>query len=202
MRNFLVAVCVVGIGGYFGAKLYIRHKAAEELDALLAQARPVVDIEYEHVVATLKGELRVEGLTVHMAKFDDAFTVDSVGVQTPGFLFLLGFDGRELDLPESLGIEITGMRASVDADFMNELDDYRTTRAAAAELTPADRCIGAYGAAPVSLKQFGYHELVVDFNASFRREADRLVMELGAHVEDAYELDLAFTLDGMSDPTA
>jgi hypothetical protein len=203
MRNFLVAVAVIGIGGYFGTKLYIQHKAAQDLDAILAQARPVVDIEYEHVVATWKGELRVEGLTVRMAKFDDPFTIESVGVRTPSFLFLLGFDRRgELELPESLGVEVTGMRASIDADFMRELDDYSPTQTRAVEPTPADRCIGAHGLTPVSLKQLGYHELVVDFHASFRREADRLVVELGAYVDNAYEFDLELTLGGVTDPRA
>jgi hypothetical protein len=201
MRNLLVAIVVIGVGGYFGAKFFVQYKAARDLDAVIAQARPFVDMEYESVVATLGGELRVEGITIHMPRFDDAFTIDSVGVHTPGFLFLLGFDKGELELPDHLGLELKGMRASVDADFMHTLDDYRAAQRDAIELTPADRCAGTYGLTPVSLKRLGYHELVVDFNASFRREADKLVMELGAHVENAYEFDLTATFDGMSDPT-
>ena len=201
MRNLLVAVVVIGVGGYFGAKFYIQYKVGRDLDAAVAQARPFVDVQYESVVATLGGELRVEDITVHMPQFDDAFTIDSVGVQTPGFLFLLGFDKGELEFPDHLGLELKGMRASVDADFMHTLDDYREAQRNAIELTPADRCAGTYGMTPVSLKQLGYHELVVDFTASFRREADKLVMEIGALVENAYEFDLTATFDGMSDPT-
>ena len=202
MRNLLAAAAVIGVGGYFGAKLFIQHKAAQDLDALLEQARPFVEVEYHQVVATLKGELRAEGLTVRIPQFDDALKIDSVGLQTPGFLYLLGFDRRELEMPESLGIAIRGMRMDSDADFMRKLDDYGTARVEAADFTPADQCIGASGLTPVSLKQLGYHELVVDFNASFHREAQHLVLEFGTHVEDAYELDLAVTLDGMADPTA
>jgi hypothetical protein len=51
------------------------------------------------------------------------------------------------------------------------------------------------------LKRFGYHEIVVDFDASFRREAGKLVMAIGAHVENVYDFDLTATFDGMSDPT-
>ena len=201
MRNLLVAAVVIGVGGYFGAKFFVQYKAARDLDAVLAQARPFVEVEYKSVVATLGGELRVEGITIQMPKFDDAFTIDSVGVQTPGFLFLLGFDKGELEFPEHLGLELKGRRASVDADFMSTLDDYRAAQRNSIELTPADRCAGTYGMTPVSLKQLGYHELVVDFDARFHREADKLVMEIGAHLEDAYEFGLTATFDGMSDPT-
>src|SRR5688572_29966515 len=202
MRNLFVAAVVIGVGGYFGAKLFIQHKAAQDLDGLLQQARPFVEVDYDRVVATLKGELRAEGLKLRIPQFDDAFTIDSVGLQTPGFLYLLGFDRRELEMPERLGVEIRGVRADADADFLRKLDEYETAQVSAASLTPADQCIGASGFTPVSLKQLGYHELVVDFDASFHREGQHLVLELGTHVEDAYELDIAVTLEGMTDPTA
>ena len=202
MRNLLVPAVVLGVGGYFGAKFFIQHKAAQDLDALLQQAQPFADVEYERVVATLKGELRADGLTVRIAEFDDSFTIDSVGLQTPGFLYLLGFDRQKLEFPESLGVEIRGMRVDPDADFIRKLDDYETAQVSAASLAPADQCMGASGLTPMSLKQLGYHELVVDFNASFHREAEHLVLAFGTHVEDAYELDVALTLDGMADPRA
>ena len=100
MRNLLIAVVVLGVGGFFGAKFYVQHKTAQDLDAVLTQARPFVDIEYEQVVATMSGELRVENVLVRMPQFDDEFTIESVGLQTPGFLFLLGFDQRKLEIPD------------------------------------------------------------------------------------------------------
>ena len=66
MRNLLLTVVVLGAGGYFGAKFYVQYKAEQDLDALLAQARPFVDIEYERVVATIRGELRAEDALLTM----------------------------------------------------------------------------------------------------------------------------------------
>ena len=123
MSNLLLAVAVIGVGGYFGTKFYVQHKAAQDLDALLDQARPFVDIEYGQVVATIDGELRVENVTVQMPQFRDRLTIDSVGLLTPGFLFLLGFDRSKLEFPEYLGVELTGLHANVDADFMRTFDD-------------------------------------------------------------------------------
>jgi hypothetical protein len=204
MRNLLVTVAVIGVGGYFGAKFYVQHKAAQDLDSMLDQIRPVVDVGYENVVATMNGELRVEGVTVRLPKFEDPLTVESVNVLTPGFLFLLGFDDdtRALEFPERLGIELEGLRASVDADFMRTLEDYRALQAGAVELTPADVCASTYGFTAASLKRLGYDEIAVDFSASFRRRADELTVDVGAHVEGMYELDLELTLGGIADPTA
>jgi hypothetical protein len=202
MRNLLVAVVVLGLGGFFGAKFYVQYKTGQDLDAVLAQARPMVDIAYENVVATMGGELRVEGVTIRMPQFDDAVTVESVGLQTPGFLFLLGFDQRKLEMPERLGVALTGVRIGADSDFMRQLDAAQATKARDAVLTPADKCATSYGFTPATLRQLGYHELVVDFSMSFRREGSQLVVGFDADVEDMYDVDVELTLDGISDPTA
>jgi hypothetical protein len=202
MRNLLVAAAIIGVGGYFGAKFYVQHKTADDLDALLAQARPFIDIEYEHVVATIRGELRAENVTIRLPQFDDELTVESIGVVTPGFLFLLGFDRSRLEFPERLGVAIEGLRVSADADFMRLLNDVRAAQTAAVELTPADQCASTYGLTPAALKRFGYHEVVLDLTTTIRRAESHLVVEVGADIEDMYAFDVELTLDGLADPTA
>ena len=201
MRNLIVAAAVIGVGGYFGAKFYVQYKAAQDLDAVLAQMKPVVDVEYDAVVATMAGELRVEGVTLHVPQFNDAVTIESVGVQTPGFLFLLGFDKSKLEFPERLGVAFEGIRVSADSDFLRKLDDMRTARSAT-ELTPAEQCASTSGFTPAMLKRLGYYELVSDLTMSFRRDADRLIVAFGADVEDMYDVDVELTLEGISDPTS
>lgn len=202
MRNFLVAVVVLGVGGYFGAKFYVQHKAARDLDALLVQARPFVDIKYEEIVATIDGKLRAENLTIRLPQFKDELTIDSVGIVTPGFLFLLGFDREELKFPERLGVEFDGVRMSADADYLRVLNDARAAQVAAVELTPADECASTYGLTPAAFKRFGYHEIVFDMDATFRRDEVHLVLELGADVKDMYAFDVELTLEGVADPSA
>jgi hypothetical protein len=202
MRNLIVTTVVLAAGGYFGAKLYVQHKAAQDLDALLAQARPFVDIQYGQVVATIRGELRAEDVIVKMPQFDDELTIDSVGILTPGFLFLLGFDRGKLEFPEHLGVHLTGLRARPDADFMRTLDRLHEEQVAAIELTAADRCAGTYGMTSAMLKRLGYHELVASFDVGFRTVEGRLVVEIGAAIEDMYELDAEVTFEGVTDPAA
>lgn len=202
MRNLLVAVAVIGVGGYFGAKYYVQYKVAKDLDSMVAQAQPFADIEYEQVVATMKGELRVEGVTVRLPQFDDAIVVSSVNVLTPGFLYLLGFDDSKLEIPEHFGFEVEGLRANVDSDFMRMVDELRAAQLGSVELTPADVCAGTYGFTPAALKGLGYHQFVVDMSTNFRRAGDRLMIEFGVHVENMYDVDVEFTLEGLADPTA
>ena len=202
MRNLLVAVVVIGVGVYFGAKFYVQYKAGQDLDAVLTQVKPFVDVEYDAVVATMSGELRVEGVTIRMPQFGDAVTVESVGVQTPGFLYLFGFDKRDLEFPERLGIAFEGIRVSADADFMHKLDDLRAAQPVAVELTPAEKCASTSGFTPAMLKRLGYHEIVSNLTMRFRRAADRLVVEFGVDVKDMYDVDVELTLEGLADPTA
>ena len=201
MRNLLVAVVVLGVGGYLGAKFYVQYKTAQDLDAVLAQARPFVDIQYENVVATMSGALRVENVVVRLPQFADEIAIESVGLETPGFLFLLGFDHRELEMPERLAVSLTGLRVAADADFMRELDAPQTVPAADFELTAADRCATSYGFTPGMLKRLGYYEVVADLGMGFRRDGARVVMNLRAALADMYDLDVELTLDGLADPT-
>ena len=201
MRNLLVAVVVLGVGGYFGAKYYVQYKTARDLDALLAQARPFVDVEYEQVVATMSGELRVENVLVRMPQFDDELTIDSVGLQTPGFMFLLGFDQSKAKMPEHLGVALTGLRMNADADFMRALDKLQKASTADVELTLADRCATSYGLTPAMLKQLGYHEIVADLRLGFRRQGTQVVMSFRLAVADMYDVDVELALDGIADPT-
>ncbi len=202
MRNLLVAAAVLGAGGFFGAKYYVQYKTAKDLDAMLVQVRPFVDIQYGEVVATMHGELRVEDVTVRMPQFDDSFTIDSVGLQTPGFLYLVGFDRRKLEIPERLGVAFGGIRMSTDADFMRAVEQLKTPRVEAVALTEADKCASSAGFTPGTLRRLGYHELVADLNLSYRRDGTQLVMSLGTDVENMYDVDVEFTLEGIQDPTA
>jgi hypothetical protein len=201
MRNLVVLV-VLAVAGYFGVKFYIQYKVAKDLDAVLTQARPFVDVSYENVVATMKGELRVKDVTVRLAEFDDELTIESVNVLTPGFFFLMGFDNRarDFEFPKKLGFELIGLRAAVDADFMQEVEELNESRITR-ELTAADRCASTYNMTPAALKRLGYYEMNMDFRTLFRREGNQLAMDIAAHVEDMYDLDVTLTLGGIGDPT-
>ena len=206
MRKLLVLLVVAVVGGYFGAKLYIQHKVSGDLDTLLKQMQPFVDASYDSVTASFNGELAINKVSARFAKFDDPVSIDAVRVVTPGFFFLLGWDSqaRSVVFPERIGLQLDGLRASVDADFMRVLEDVRSfgVNQTDVELTAADLCAGTYGFTPESLHALGYSEMVVDLSFLFRRSGDNVIFEMGTDIKDMYDLDVALTLAGMSDPTA
>ncbi len=206
MRNLVVAAVVLGVGGFFGAKFYVQYKTAKDLDAMLVQVRPFVDIEYDEVVATLNGELRVEDVTVRMPQFDDSFTVDSVGLQTPGFLFLLGFDSRKLDIPERLGVALPWRSLERGRRLSCVTVEELRRRHKPTPRSSSPRPTGARarpGSRPACCGAWATRQVVADIERELVGATARsLVMSLGTNVENMYDVDVEFTLEGIQDPTA
>jgi hypothetical protein len=204
MRKLLVVLVLAAAGSYFGAKLYIQHRVGNFLDSSLAQMRPWVDATYGTVTATLTGELRIDDVRARFGTFNDGIRADRINIITPGFGYLWNLGrGRSLDMPESLGIELTDIRFASDADFMREVARLRRTQLAGEQpLSPADICVGTYGLAPDTLKRLGYDELVADVRMLFRKDAGELVLDFRTAIENMYDIDMSVTLNGLTDPTA
>jgi hypothetical protein len=200
--RMVIVIAVLLVAGFFGAKVYVEHRAADGIDAAVRQLRPFVDLRYGDVTASITGELKVERINGKVEGFDDSFSVDTITLVTPGFRFLLGMDRRmrDFDVPDSFGIELAGLRMPVGADFLEALDT-RRKELGSGELTPAEACIGAYGFTPDELRALGYEELASDLRVAYRRKDNRLVVAVASHNEDMYDVDLALTFDGISDPT-
>jgi hypothetical protein len=84
---------------------------------------------------------------------------------------------------------------------MRVLENVRAAQVGELELTAADHCASTYGFTPAALKRLGYYEVDADFRAAFRRTPGELVLDLGMHVEDMYDVDVAVTLGGIAEPT-
>jgi hypothetical protein len=205
MAKLLLALVVVAVGGYFGAKLYLDHKVTKSLDEMIVAVRPVAEMSYGEATATMSGEIRVEDVTLRFPGFGDTVHIDRVSLVTPGvgFLWKLGGNEPSLELPDRLGIDVDGLRMSVDADFVRELSRVQQAQFVEVEqVSAADICVGNYGFTPETLHELGYSELVAHLYMGFEQESDELVINVATNVEDMYDFDLALTLGGMRNPTA
>ncbi len=202
MRTLLLAVVVIA-AGYFGSKLYIQHKVASDLDAVLTQIRPFAAVSYGSVTASMNGELAVDNVTIRLAKFDDPIKVKAVTLETPGFGFLLGFDDDDFEMPERFGVELTGLRTPIDADFLRKIDELARAERGGGRESPGDMCTSSAGvSSPAALRSVGYSEMVMNLRVAFRRNGNGLDLEVATHTEDMYDLDFAVKLADLADPTA
>lgn len=203
MRILVIAV-VLAVSGFFGAKLYIQYKVANDLDSVLAQVRPFADVTYDSVTASMNGELSIDGVTVVLPQFKDPIELDALTFETPGFFFLLGLRGdyQELEFPEHLGVTFEGLRAPLDADYLQRFETLALTAQGQAAPTAAEACTTSAGASLAVLRSVGYTDMVMDMRFAFRRTADDLDLEMSMHTEDMYDIDVTAKLAGVSDPSA
>jgi hypothetical protein len=82
------------------------------------------------------------------------------------------------------------------------VEELNTPKVEAVALTEADKCASSAGFTPGILRRLGYHQIVADLNLSYRRDGTKLIMSLGTDVEDMYDVDVEFTLEGIQDPMA
>ena len=198
-RLILLALIICGCG-YLGAKLYLHHRVSSGLDDLLLVAAPFVDVKYAGVSSTMSGQLSVDGITARMTGFRDPLHIDRLSLITPGFFYLLKLDrlgkpGADIEIPETLGFAVEGMRASTTADYMRQFYSLGTGQRNAPDADEAAAvCTGKYGFAPETLKELGYDKLVMGMRIAYRQDARNLFVDLAADVEDMYDLDVTLKL--------
>ncbi len=208
MKNLVVAVILVGVLGYFGAKFYLHHEVSSNLDKALAMMQPFADIQYEGVSSTMTGKLSIDGISARFGSFRDRLEIDSVSLITPGFWHLLNLGdmreqmaGSDASIPDSLGFAITGLRADVADDFMKALSN--ATREAAPEVVENDiaaTCVGQNGFSMATLKSLGYNDIVMNVSMGYRKENGKLLVDMWAVLEDMYAMKIDLTLDGTMTP--
>jgi hypothetical protein len=200
MKNLLILALIIGGSAYFGAKFYLHYRVSSGLDDALVMAAPIADIQYNGVSSTMSGELSIDGITVRMSGFDDPLYIDKLTLITPGFFYLLKLDelgqsGADLEIPDTLGFAVEGVRASSSADYVRKLYSMGLEQSAAADADAAAAvCAGKYGFAPETLQQLGYDDLIMGLRIAYRQDDRSLFVDASADVEDMYELEMTVKL--------
>jgi hypothetical protein len=204
--RILLLVVVLAVGGYFGSKLYIQHKVANDLDSVLVQIKPFADVTYDSVTASLNGELSVVGVTIDLPQFKDPVKLDAITLETPGFFFLLGLRGdggyQDFEFPERLGVALEGLRAPLDADYLEKFEALALAGQGQTPPTGAEACTSSAGASLAALRSVGYTDMVMNLRFAFRRQGDDLDLEMAMHTADMYDVDITARLAGLTDPSA
>jgi hypothetical protein len=206
MKNLIVWGIVLFGGAYLGAKFYMHYRVSNDLDNLLIMVSPFANVTYSGVSSTMGGTLSIDDLEVKVNGYRDPVRADKLSLVTPGFWYLLDmsevWDNLQAnEVPESLGFEILGFRSATDSDLLKMLHK-RGQEAAARdiEIDDAAECTGKYGYTPTTLVDLGYSELVADLQMGYRKEGNNMVVDVQTSIEDMYDMDFEFTLDGAFSP--
>ncbi|MDX1517510.1 MAG: hypothetical protein R3288_11760 [Woeseiaceae bacterium] len=204
MRNLIILVLVLAVGGYFGIKWKLHSDVESGVDMAVLMMKPYVAIEYEGISSTLSGELTIDGIRGRVQGYDDEFSIGRFGIDTPSFLSLMKIGdmqsvmmARKDVLPDYFGIILEGLKMPVDADYGHTL---HATQIAALGVTddetPANRCTGKYGFSPQALVAMGYEEYDLTFNARFRQDGGRYGVEIHSGSANMWDVDATLELAG------
>lgn len=204
MKNLIIGAVILGAAGYGGSKFLLHHKVESGVDKAVIAVSPFVNVQYGGISSTLDGELTVDAIEAKITEFNDAITIERLGIDTPSYFSLLSLAdmgenmGNPNDvIPESFGFIAEGIRIRVDADYFKKLHSELQKVAVASDAgQPAAVCTGKYGYSPETLAELGYVEQVMSVSAHFRREPSSYSMTLKSSVEDMWEIDAELTLAG------
>ena len=204
MRNLVIVIAVLAVGGYFGIKWKLHNDVESGVDMAVLMMKPYVAIEYDGVSSTLTGELTIDGIRGRVQGFEDGFSITRLGIDTPSFLSLMKFGdmqsammGRKDVLPDYFGVILEGLKMPVDADYGHALHATQiAARGVSDAENPANKCAGKYGFSPQALVAMGYEEYDLSFNARFRQEGGQYGVEIHTGTTDMWDVDATVLLAG------
>lgn len=126
LRRTIVAVTVIAVLAYLGAKLYIHRQAEVALRELSYAMRDVAHLEYGDLDTGLDGTLTLQDVTLRPAQiqgevFASSLTVDAGGLDALFQVRRQLADGR---LPGSLTARIKGLRLNFNSALFRRLQDW------------------------------------------------------------------------------
>lgn len=204
MRNLIISVVLLAVGGYLYASWQIQRDVAKGVDMAVMTMSPYATVEYKGVSATLTGELTVDGIRVRLKGFDDEIYIDRIGIDTPSFLTLMKFgdipklvaSGDDI-LPEYFGLLIEGWRMPVNADYGYELHAERIAELGVDDAEYVDsECTGKYGLPPAALIAMGYEDYDISMSAQFRNRNSDYAVDIVSTMNDMWKVDAELILAG------
>ena len=75
IKNILISIMMLGLIGYGGLKFYMYYQAKKDIDALLAPARVIMDVQYDQISSSVFGPVGIKGLRFRFPKLGETITV-------------------------------------------------------------------------------------------------------------------------------
>jgi hypothetical protein len=142
LRNLLVTLIALVLLAYGGTKLYLYFKIKHAWDAIAATAAPFAELKRGGITSSLKGAAGVTDVDIILNDTAEIIHVDRVEVLVPSIKYLLKADRATQnigyapfllsnshqavapDLPEYIGINVSGVHLSLDSAYMMDFDKH------------------------------------------------------------------------------
>ncbi|MCP5427842.1 MAG: hypothetical protein H6964_02695 [Chromatiaceae bacterium] len=158
LRAGLLALLVLSLAGYGGAKYYVHAKVKSKLDELVRLASPFAQISYGKITSDLRGKLQVESISLRSSE-GAAVQIGGIAMEGPGPGFLWDLlDGfKNSEPPERVVLKLSGVSIPVDQSISSSLGPINLdgTRAIPVQTQPCT--LGGL------LKHAGLEQLGIDY---------------------------------------
>lgn len=118
LRTGFLALLVLSLACYGGAKYYVHAKVKSKLDELVHLASPFAQISYGEITSDLRGKLQIDNIGLKASE-GAVLQIGSIGVEGPGPGFLWDLTGgfRNSEPPARVALKLTDASIPVDQSF-------------------------------------------------------------------------------------
>jgi hypothetical protein len=189
MKGTILKVLAVLLIVYGGVYAYVWIATKWELDKVSAQLAPIATLTHGRVSTSLQGTIAIHDVEITPVHSYDSVHIDKVKVKTPGLLFIVFGDIKDLryELPEVFGFEAVSMRINRRGSIFQKLAEMKAKDAVVqTRKVNANSCTlkNLFGL-DMGLVEAWPEELVIHFNAELRKgdSADSAILSFSSELE-------------------
>ncbi len=200
----LFPLLVIGLI-YAGIKYYIHQGVAEEMDKVIAMARPFAHISYQGIASNLGGSVAVEGVEVRRPQQTMPVRIAEVRLEGPGtgFLFDLAKGFGRGHFPETLRMTFERVELPDVTDLFPDVEGFGNDTDVPA-LRQREPCSLGWLAQNIGMIKSDRYPLLLDLTSGYQFDVDSGIarMDFGYQVHSRESLGMEMYLTGVSQPGA
>ncbi len=195
--------------GFAAVKGYYWYQVRSAVEQLAQQLSLVAKLEYGSIETGFDGVAGVRDLVLTPLDLSgiqaQALSIDAVRIRGSSWLDLIKIQSRldKGELPQTLGIEISGMRVNLDDARLNQLAaELSASQALVGDAPIRSWMLGCEAAVegltgPQLMQKLGYQHLVLDLSADYLFDRSRKLLSVvfSQSVRDQFETELSVSLD-------
>lgn len=164
------------VGGFWA---YLWYSTKQQVDQIVAAAKPFADIKYRDISISPAGSIGINRVQIIIEAVNDSIRVGSIRLQAPNLLGLLDIR-NELSagrLPSALTLVLEQLEVSLDGGLLGTNDMTPVQRSPFSDLD-ALGCGPTHSLGGAEWREMGYSNLVSNINIGYRLNSARNGIEL------------------------